>query len=186
MLEWPEWTRQLGPMAWPLAACAVAALALCMERTVFAVQSALRGEKTYASLSANLARGKTLPKPVRDEMMSVMLDEMRGPYLRGLRGLRVVGSVSPMFGLLGTILGIISAFRAVALQPGPVSPGLIAAGLWEAMLTTALGLFIALPALLAAHLFAHLSERQLENFRLRLNRMSLSLEMEKNGGGAAQ
>jgi biopolymer transport protein ExbB len=85
-----------------------------------------------------------------------------------------------MLGLLGTILGIIVAFKVIAAHTGPVSPNMIADGLWEAMLTTAAGLFIALPCLLVAHIFRSLGEKQLGDFCLRLNKLSMSFEMEKS------
>ena len=56
---------------------------------------------------------------------------------------------------------------------------MIADGLWEAMLTTAAGLMIALPALLLAYLFHHLADRQISKLCLRLNKLSMSFEMDK-------
>jgi len=122
---------------------------------------------------------------LRDDVGALMLRELERPYLGGVKLLRIVGTISPMLGLLGTILGIIGAFRTIAAQTGPVSPNMIAEGLWEALLTTAVGMIIALPALLAAHLFKHLGERRLEDLALRLNRVSLSIEVENlaDGGG---
>lgn len=127
-------------------------------------------------LSDYLAAHKEQPKPVRDSLASIMLSELQPAYFRGVKSLRVIGVISPMLGLLGTILGIISAFQSISIQTSPVAPSVIADGLWEAMLTTAVGLFIALPALLMAHLFAHLSEQQLGEFSLRLNKLSVSFE----------
>lgn len=173
----PEWFHQLGLMGWPLAGCSVVALSLCLERAVFFAKSRWQKEEEYRRLSGYLTAHKEQPQPVRDSLTSVMLSELQPAYYRGIKSLRVIGIVSPMLGLLGTILGIISAFQAISMQTGPVSPSVIADGLWEAMLTTAVGLFIALPALLTAHLFAHLSEQQLEEFCLRLNRLSVSFEI---------
>jgi biopolymer transport protein ExbB len=76
-------------------------------------------------------------------------------------------------------LGIISAFKTIATQTSPISPNMIAGGLWEAMLTTAAGLMIALPCLVLAHLFRHFSEKQLGDFCLRLNKLSIAMEMKK-------
>ena len=176
----PDWFHQLGLMGWPLATCSVVALALCFERTVFSIKNRRLKEESYAKLSDYLTEHKSQPKPVRDEMVGIMLNELQRPYYNGIKGLRIIGTISPMLGLLGTILGIIAAFKVIAGQPGPVSPNMIAEGLWEAMLTTAAGLLIALPALLMAHLFRHLSERQLGDFCLRLNKLSMSFELEKN------
>ena len=176
----PDWFHQLGLMGWPLAACSIIALALCLERTVFFIKSRLRKEKNFSRLSDHLAQYKNQPKPVRDDVVGIMLDELSRPYYSGVKGLRVIGVISPMLGLLGTIFGVIAAFKAISVQAGPVSPSLIAGGLWEALLTTMVGLLIALPALLTAHLFRYLGDRQLGDFCLRLNKASAAFELEKD------
>ncbi|MDR3154738.1 MAG: MotA/TolQ/ExbB proton channel family protein [Deltaproteobacteria bacterium] len=61
--------------------------------------------------------------------------------------LGVIASVSPLLGLLGTVSGMISAFGAVA-QAGMGNPGLLAGGIGQALLTTAAGLVIAIPAMI--------------------------------------
>jgi biopolymer transport protein ExbB len=61
--------------------------------------------------------------------------------------LGVIASVSPLLGLLGTVSGMINAFGAVA-QAGMGNPGLLAGGIGQALLTTAAGLVIAIPALI--------------------------------------
>lgn len=177
----PEWFRQLGPIAWPLAVCSVIVLAVCLERVVFTLRSRWGGDVAYRRLADAMALHRSLPKSLRDDVGAMMLHELERSYLGGVKLLRIIGTVSPMLGLLGTILGIISAFRAIAAQTGPVSPNMIAEGLWEAMLTTAVGLMISLPALLAAHLFKHVGERQIDDLALRLNRLSLSFEIEDDG-----
>jgi biopolymer transport protein ExbB len=61
--------------------------------------------------------------------------------------LGVIASISPLLGLLGTVSGMINAFGAVA-QAGMGNPGLLAGGIGQALLTTAAGLIIAIPAML--------------------------------------
>lgn len=175
----PEWFYQLGIMGWPLAICSIAALAIMLERSVFTVKAFTCGKQRYKALYGQLIKHQQQPKTVRDEMVAVMLLELQQPYQRGIKGLRIIGTISPMLGLLGTVLGIITAFKVIAVQVGPVSPSMIADGLWEAMLTTAVGLMIALPSLLMAHLFKTIADRQLNGFCMQLNKVSLSLEMEK-------
>ena len=174
----PEWFHQLGLMAWPLALCSVMALALCLERARFGIQSQRNKQQHYDALAEYLQAHRSQPKAVRDEMVGIMLSELQRPYYRGIKALRMIGTVSPMLGLLGTILGVIAAFKVISAHAGPVSPSLIADGLWEAMLTTAVGLVIALPALVMAHMFQHISERQLHDICLQLNKLSVSFEME--------
>lgn len=64
---------------------------------------------------------------------------------RGIGALGVVASLEPLMGLLGTVLGMIQAFRQVASQ-GVGDPRVVANGVWVALLTTAVGLAIAIPA----------------------------------------
>jgi biopolymer transport protein ExbB len=70
----------------------------------------------------------------------------------GVRPLSVVGTIAPLVGLLGTVLGMIVAFRT-ASQAGLGKGELMAQGIYMALLTTAAGLTIAIPALLLAALF---------------------------------
>ena len=69
-----------------------------------------------------------------------------------MRVLAGVSSVSPLLGLLGTVLGMIGAFNAIATADAMGRPELLAAGIGQALLTTAAGLSVAIPALIA-HLF---------------------------------
>jgi biopolymer transport protein ExbB len=175
----PDWFWLLGLTGWPLAFCAVLALAICFERIVFIIMSRVEFKKQYENLSQYLVAHQSFPKAIRDEMVGVLINELQPAYYRGLKLLRLISTVSPMLGLLGTILGIIVAFKTIALQTGPVSPSLIADGLWEAMLTTAVGLIIALPCLLFAHIFRSSSEKKLSHLCLQLNKFSIQLEIEK-------
>jgi biopolymer transport protein ExbB len=67
------------------------------------------------------------------------------------RGLDVIATLAPLLGLLGTVLGMIEAFRGLEAAGGRADPGLLAGGIWEALLTTAAGLAIAIPAAAAVH-----------------------------------
>ena len=78
-----------------------------------------------------------------------------------LGGLEVIASISPLLGLFGTVLGMIKAFLNLEKAGSQVDPALLAGGIWEALLTTAFGLAIAIPALAAYHLF----ENKISNTR---------------------
>ena len=66
-----------------------------------------------------------------------------------LRGLLTIGQMTPLLGLLGTVLGMITAFMRIETAGSAVNPALLAGGIWEALLTTAAGLTIAIPAIAA-------------------------------------
>jgi len=71
---------------------------------------------------------------------------------RGLSGLATIGSTSPFIGLLGTVVGIINAFRGMALS-GSGGIAVVSAGISEALVSTAFGLFVAIPAVMAFNWF---------------------------------
>ena len=66
-----------------------------------------------------------------------------------LRGLEVIGSLAPLLGLLGTVLGMIRAFMRLEEAGAQVDPSLLSGGIWEALLTTAVGIAVAVPAMAA-------------------------------------
>ncbi|KJS07354.1 MAG: hypothetical protein VR73_09000 [Gammaproteobacteria bacterium BRH_c0] len=76
-----------------------------------------------------------------------------------LRILEVIAVVAPLLGLFGTVLGMIAAFQAMAAAGSQVNPAVLSSGIWEALLTTAVGLAVAIPA----SLFNSGFERFVEN-----------------------
>ncbi len=68
---------------------------------------------------------------------------------RNDRLLELIGLIAPLLGLLGTILGMISAFQALQTSGSKADPAVLAGGIWEALLTTAMGLVVAIPAIVA-------------------------------------
>jgi biopolymer transport protein ExbB/biopolymer transport protein TolQ len=71
---------------------------------------------------------------------------------RGVASLATIGSVSPFIGLFGTVVGIINAFKSMAQEKTP-GIGAIAGGISEALVTTAIGLFVAVPAVMMYNYF---------------------------------
>jgi biopolymer transport protein ExbB len=83
--------------------------------------------------------------------------------------LAIVATVAPIVGLLGTVLGMIDAFHVIAYAEGMGNPALLAGGISKALVNTAAGLTVALPALGMHHFFKH-----------RLTALGLALEMQVN------
>ena len=77
---------------------------------------------------------------------------------KGLGGLATIATTAPFIGLLGTVIGIINAFRGMAAS-GAGGLGTVSAGISEALVTTALGLFVAIPAVWLYNLFLNKIER---------------------------
>ncbi|HEY7883451.1 MAG TPA: MotA/TolQ/ExbB proton channel family protein [Cellvibrionaceae bacterium] len=107
--------------------------AACPNPTAQALAQAIRGKQR------NLPEHK-----VREEVLrygSDVLFHLR----RGLRPLEVIGSLAPLLGLLGTVLGMIKAFQQLQAAGNQVNPAILSGGIWEALLTTAVGLCVAIP-----------------------------------------
>lgn len=102
--------------------------------------------------------------------MQALQEGLRGPLLqdelqrRGneevsrmnslIRLLELIAMVAPLLGLLGTVLGMIQSFQELELAQGAANASVLAGGIWQALLTTAAGLMVAIPAAVAAGLFA--------------------------------
>ena len=97
----------------------------------------------------------------------------------GLRTLSILGNTAPLLGLLGTITGMIKAFMVIEEAGGKVDAQALAGGIWEAMITTGVGLAVAIPLLLMLHFL----EGSVERRALKMNRcISLLLERRTLSG----
>ena len=70
-----------------------------------------------------------------------------------LPSLEIIAQVSPLVGLLGTVIGMIDSFNELELGGSLVDPSILAGGIWTALLTTAMGLIVAIPALISHYFF---------------------------------
>jgi biopolymer transport protein ExbB len=95
---------------------------------------------------ADEARGEDLLKEEITRVAGLQLDNLRS----GLRPLALIATLSPLIGLLGTVIGMINAFQALQSAGNKVDPSILSGGIWVALLTTAAGLIVAIPAA-AAH-----------------------------------
>jgi biopolymer transport protein ExbB len=77
----------------------------------------------------------------------------------GLRVLELTATVAPLLGLLGTVLGMIAAFQALQEAGARADPSSLAGGIWEALLTTAAGMAVAIPAAIALSWFEGVIDR---------------------------
>ncbi|ROO31885.1 MotA/TolQ/ExbB proton channel family protein [Salinisphaera orenii] len=86
------------------------------------------------------------------------------------RPLEVIGALAPLIGLLGTVMGMISAFQQLASAGSQVDPSVLSDGIWEALLTTAVGLIVAIPAVAVLNWFERIVERLHEDMQDTLTR----------------
>ncbi|WP_417348560.1 MotA/TolQ/ExbB proton channel family protein [Ferrimonas sp.] len=192
--------NQLGVMAWPLMACLTLTLIILLERLANLLINAPWRDSWVQQMNWSqpldsqaltdlltgrrslLARGTLMllghagqAKCLREEIAGLWLLKQKRQLNAGLRVLMVIGIISPMMGLLGTILGLIGMFQEIGASAGPVTPAQLADGLGLAMYTTAAGLIIALPAVGGAHLLTLWADRQLGKTEHVLNRINLWL-----------
>ena len=78
---------------------------------------------------------------------------------RQLQTLEVIALISPLLGLLGTVIGMITAFQQLQQGGAVVDPKVLSGGIWEALLTTAAGLIVAIPATLMFNWFRGCTDR---------------------------
>jgi len=83
---------------------------------------------------------------IREEVERRAIEQL-GLLKHYLRPLEVIATLSPLLGLLGTVLGMITAFQQMEAAGSQVDPSVLSGGIWQALLTTAVGLVVAIPAL---------------------------------------
>lgn len=208
--------NSLGIMAWPLLIASCIGMTITIERLLSYIMLPSINRKNLTDLfnevrecchcnnrqdklCKNLCEGKglrqgiavllshnTSSKSVREEIAGLWLLKQKRSLHAWLKPLMLVGVLSPMLGLLGTVLGIIDMFGDIAAAGGPVTPDILAGGLWQAMFTTAFGLMVAIPALAAAHSFGIWANHYLAKLEFALNHTNLLLEgMIMNDDGLA-
>ena len=173
-----EWFDKLGVMGYPLLLCSVICMAIIFERLVFFIRITDYKKTVFEDLNSFLNDISKYKKSIRDEMMSLKIQEVRTQFYSGLNILKIISTIAPMFGLLGTVLGILKAFMNISQHTGPVSANMVASGLFEAMLTTALGLSIALPCIVMYFIYSSISNSIISKFTLQLNHISLGHEVK--------
>ncbi len=95
---------------------------------------------------------------VKEEVQRLASADMES-FRSHLRSLEFIGTVSPLLGLFGTVLGMIEAFRQMEQAGSQVDPALLSGGIWQALLTTGVGLAVAIPTMLAYQWLDRRAER---------------------------
>jgi biopolymer transport protein ExbB len=161
-----------GPFMWPLLACSVLIITISVERIWF-LQNRLVSPIGLTNQLVNLfnknlindkqaqeiadlsslgfllmacIKYKDLPRENLESKIEEKAIEVKYALERNLNMLGTIATISPLLGLLGTVVGMISAFTGLTETSG-ANPDLLAAGISQALITTAFGLFIAVPGL---------------------------------------
>lgn len=174
----PEVIAKGGPMMYFIMACSVIAFAVVIERMLKLHSIRTDWVHFLSQMRSLVEKGDILgavricentPGPIARICKAVLLKHDRPkaeikeaaedaavheiPVLeRRLPILATIAHISPLLGLLGTVLGMIKAFHKIqelTAMGRPVDPGQLAAGIWEALITTAFGLLVAIPTFVA-------------------------------------
>ncbi|QYX55704.1 MotA/TolQ/ExbB proton channel family protein [Roseovarius sp. SCSIO 43702] len=183
-----EFLQRGGPALWLIAVLSVVTLALILWKTWRLLRSgawagqataravdlwqAGRRDEAVATLEgrrglrARLAgaamrnrRSGRLPEPAAREETTREAKAILGEARSGLRALELIATIAPLVGLLGTVLGMIDAFQALQESGNRADPAILAGGIWEALLTTAAGMAVAIPASIALSWFESVIDR---------------------------
>lgn len=99
-----------------------------------------------------------LDSDLREEITRLS-DERITYYSSNLNSLQVIAAIAPLLGLLGTVFGMIEAFQQMEIAGKNVDPSILSGGIWEALLTTAAGLSVAIPIVIFESYFRNLVDR---------------------------
>jgi biopolymer transport protein ExbB len=205
-----EIVRAGGPLMWPIILCSIAAIAIVAERlwTLSAQRVMPRGllqkvwqlvdnnqinDKVIAALEQNSPLGRVLAAGLanRHRPREVMMERLEdtGRHVvheleRFLNTLGTIASVTPLLGLLGTVTGIIKAFNAIT-EGGMGDPRMLSGGISEALITTAAGLLVAIPALIAYRYLRGRVERIVVDMEKNAIQLADALERSQHRDAAA-
>lgn len=169
-----------GPFMWPLLACSVLIITISVERLWFLQERLVnpngltnqivnlfnkdlissKQSNEIAELSSlgfllvSVIQYKDLPRQNLESKIEEKAIEVKFLLERNLNMLGTIATISPLLGLLGTVVGMITAFTGLTETTG-ANPDLLAEGISQALITTAFGLFIAVPGLVLHKYFEH-------------------------------
>jgi len=169
-----------GPVVWILAGYSVIALGIALERFVllFFVQKppsdideALSSEYLASSNGPEAGVAQSMLEAANEGVIDLDRVASRSGTQevvrmeRGLRTMAFMGNTAPLLGLLGTIVGMIKAFMVIEQAGGKVDAQALAGGIWEAMITTGVGLAVSLPTLFLLHFLEGAVDRRAHSIK---------------------
>ncbi len=161
LILWKAWRLALmGAWSGSATAQAVTLWANGQTDTALATVSGRRSLRARLAHTAMTARlDQTLSEPQAREETSRHARADLTEARRGLRALELISTIAPLLGLLGTVLGMITAFQTLQEAGTRADPSALAGGIWVALLTTAAGMAVAIPAGVALSWFESITDR---------------------------
>lgn len=198
-----------GILMYPLLLCSIAALGLTIERAYYFLKlrfdvhawferlaSVSSGQEMSLALEAadmknhpvlrvlsGMWRHRELGREDLETLARESSEEELQRLQRNLKPLGVIATISPLIGLLGTVLGIMKAFLKTS-EAKSVDPNLLAGGIYEALITTIAGLCIAIPAWAVYYYFESRVDHYvflMENYSSRFLRLLHGKNLFENG-----
>jgi biopolymer transport protein ExbB len=171
-----------GFLMYPIAVCSVIGLAILINK---AIQYRSLLKDIEASPDEILKRNPHIMMPILkaldngcdEKELSVIGTRQIRSIEKGLSWLSLIATITPLLGLTGTVTGMIKAFMVIAESPS-VNPPMLAGGIWEALITTAAGLLVAIPI----HIGHHYLEKQADEIAFVMKEITTSLYMRCKGG----
>lgn len=162
---------------YPLLVCSIVAVSVAVERILVLIlhrdsydrfvleletqltASGTEGAKIWltnlnsplAHVAGSILNHVQVKPDTREEIVNREASEQIAHLEKRINWLSIIGTLAPMIGLLGTVIGLVEAFYQIEQQGGQVQPGDLASGIWTALLTTVFGLIVALPTLAIYH-----------------------------------
>ncbi|MDI6606232.1 MAG: MotA/TolQ/ExbB proton channel family protein [Candidatus Omnitrophota bacterium] len=189
-----------GPVMWPILACSIFALAIALEKFWLLHRISIDTQEFLKKILDKMKRHDTkealqicdtTKSPISNILKAGILkyDRPRPQIIeaiedsslyeiprieKNLSVLATIAHVAPLLGLLGTVTGMVRCFQTIqakATSLHPVSPGDLAGGIWEALLTTVAGLIVAIPTFVAYNYLVN----RVNNFILEMEKASTEL-----------
>ena len=168
-----------GLVMWPILACSIIGLAIAVEKFIvirkskinvpafsIKIRGILKKKDVASAMGYCMEEKSPIANIIRRGLKKIKLGRKRvleaieiagkqeiSKLEKGLSTLATVAGAAPMLGFLGTVTGMIAAFMKIQELQGNASPADLASGIWEALLTTAFGLFVGIPALVLYNYF---------------------------------
>lgn len=120
---------------------------------------------------------KGIENGCNEQELSVIGTKQVREIEKGLSWLGLIATITPLLGLTGTVTGMIKAFMVIS-NATSVNPSMLAAGIWEALITTAAGLLVAIPI----HIGHHYLEKQADDIAFIMKEITTGLLMRKKNG----
>lgn len=151
-----------------------AALMICndIDNHSLATQVVLAGLERFRSSEFGFAEYRSAVEEAGEHLT--------GRLYRKVEILNVIASIAPMLGLTGTVIGMIDAFNTIAAQQGVAGPEDLAGGIGQALITTLLGLLVAIPTMVAFSFFRTRIDALVSEAGTRIERLMLPLGRRKS------